>query len=120
MNLSKLLNNNVEIINDDFETVCEYAQKGDFIFFDLPYDLLKKDTFDSYTKDKFGEEGQKRLANLAYKLRARGCYVMITNHNTPLINNLYKDFTIDIIDVKRLVNANANNRKGVETIIYSY
>nr|CAK98863.1 hypothetical dna methyltransferase n-terminal and c-terminal truncated protein [Spiroplasma citri] len=42
MNLSKLLNNNVEIINDDFETVCEYAQKGDFIFFDPPYDLLKK------------------------------------------------------------------------------
>ncbi|WP_310622569.1 DNA adenine methylase [Spiroplasma citri] len=41
MNLSKLLNNNVEIINDDFETVCEYAQKGDFIFFDPPYDLLK-------------------------------------------------------------------------------
>nr|CAK98864.1 hypothetical protein SPICI04_072 [Spiroplasma citri] len=38
--------------------------------------FTKKDTFDSYTKDKFGEEGQKRLANLAYKLRTRGCYVM--------------------------------------------
>jgi DNA adenine methylase len=32
INLNKLLNSNVEIINYDFETVCENDQKGDFIF----------------------------------------------------------------------------------------
>lgn len=117
LNLNRILNSNVEILNSDFENVCKYAQKGDFIFFDPPYDLIKKDTFDNYTKDKFGIEGQKRISNLAHKLKEKGCYVMITNHNTPLINELYKDFTIDVITVKRMINANGKDRVGIETII---
>ncbi|WP_308149833.1 Dam family site-specific DNA-(adenine-N6)-methyltransferase [Spiroplasma sp. AdecLV25b] len=120
LNLSRILNSNVEILNSDFENVCNYAQKGDFIFFDPPYDLIKKDTFDNYTKDKFGIEGQKRLSNLAHKLKEKGCYVMITNHNTPLINELYKDFTIDVVPVKRMINSNGEGRVGIETIIYNY
>lgn len=120
LNLSIILNSNVDIFNSDFEKVCNYAQKGDFIFFDPPYDLIKKDTFDNYSKDKFGIEGQERLSNLAHKLKEKGCYVMITNHNTPLINELYKDFTIDIVPVKRMINSNGQNRTGIETIIYNY
>ena len=45
---------------------------------------------------------------------------MITNHNTPLINELYKDFNIDVVDAKRMINSDASKRTGVETIIYNY
>lgn len=31
LNLNRILNSNVEILNSDFEKVCKYAQKGDFI-----------------------------------------------------------------------------------------
>ena len=110
----------VKIINGDFENAVKTAKKGDFIFFDPPYDIIKKDTFDRYTKDGFGVEGQRRLSDVAHKLDKRGCYVMITNHNTPLINELYFDFNIDVVSVKRMINSDASNRKGIEVIMYNY
>lgn len=121
INLNKFLNKpNVKILNGDFEDAVKGAKKGDFIFFDPPYDVLKEDSFESYTKEGFGVEGQKRLAKLFKKLDKKGCYLMLTNHNTPLINELYKDYNIDIIGVKRMINSDAKNRKGEETIIYNY
>ena len=83
-------------------------------------DIINKDTFDRYTKDGFGVEGQRRLSDVAHKLDKRGCYVMITNHNTPLINELYFDFNIDVVSVKRMINSDASNRKGIEVIMYNY
>lgn len=121
LNLSKFLNKlGVKILQGDFEDACKSARKGDFVFFDPPYDALENGSFESYTKDGFGVEGQKRLARLFKKLHKKGCYVMLTNHNTPLINELYKDFHIDVIKVKRLINSDSKNRVGIETIIYNY
>ena len=45
---------------------------------------------------------------------------MLTNHNTKLINDLYKDFNIDVVNVKRLINRDANKRTGEEVIITNY
>ncbi len=120
LSLSKFLNNDVKVLNGDFELAVKDAKKGDFIFFDPPYDLLKEDTFDSYTKEGFGVEEQIRLSNLAHELSKKGCYVMITNHNTDLINTLYSDFNIDVVSAKRMINSDASKRSGEETIIYNY
>ena len=47
---------------------------------------------------------------------------MLTNHNTDLINKLYggKDYTIDVINVKRLINSDVSKRVGKEVIICNY
>ena len=45
---------------------------------------------------------------------------MLTNHNTDLINELYKGFNIETIQVKRMINRDAKNRVGEEVIITSY
>tara|TARA_B100001939_G_scaffold323371_1_gene314556 strand:+ start:1722 stop:2564 length:843 start_codon:yes stop_codon:yes gene_type:complete len=117
LNLSKFLNENVEIHCGDFEAIAEKAQKGDFIFFDPPYDSA----YTSYTSQDFDSEDQKRLFRLFKKLSDRGCYVMLTNHNTPLINELYNvEFNIDLVKVRRAVNRQGNNRTGEEVIIYNY
>ena len=121
INLSEYLNNHhVKILNGDFEASVIDATKGDFIYFDPPYDLIKKDTFDSYTIGGFGVEGQKRLAQVFKNLHKKGCYVMLSNHDTPLIRELYQDFKIDTINVKRMINSDAKNRNGEEVIIYNY
>jgi DNA adenine methylase len=118
--INKYLNNHdIVLINGDFENIVSTAKKNDFIFFDPPYDILKKDTFDSYNSDPFGEEGQKRLAKVVKDISARGCNFILTNHNTPLINELYSEFTIDVVNVKRMINSNSNNRIGQEVIIYN-
>ena len=45
---------------------------------------------------------------------------MLTNHNTDLINELYKEFNIKIIQVKRMINSDASKRTGEEVIVTNY
>ena len=113
---------NVKIMQGDFEKACNDAQRGDFVFFDSPYAPLNPTSFESYTKEGFDIESHKRLANLFKKLTDKGCYCMLTNHNTEFINDLYgnKGYKIDVVRVKRMINSNASKRVGEEVIIYNY
>ncbi|MBO4998189.1 MAG: Dam family site-specific DNA-(adenine-N6)-methyltransferase [Lachnospira sp.] len=121
MNVSEYLKE-ITIVEGDFETACKNAQEGDFIFFDSPYAPLNPTSFESYTKEGFDIESHKRLAKLYDDLTARGCYCMLTNHNTELINELYgnKDYRMDVVSVKRMINSDATNRVGEEIIICNY
>ena len=121
MAVSKYLQG-VNIIDGDFEEACRNANKGDFIFFDSPYAPLNPTSFESYTKEGFDIESHKRLAKLFDELTAKGCYCMLTNHNTDLINELYgnKGYRIDVVSVKRMINSDATNRVGEEVIICNY
>lgn len=104
----------------DFVQASELAEPGDFVFFDSPYAPLKDDTFEAYTKEGFDRESHIRLAETFKRLSARGCFCMLTNHNTPFINELYKNFKRQVVSVKRMINRDANNRTGEEVIVTSY
>ncbi|MDE7271483.1 MAG: Dam family site-specific DNA-(adenine-N6)-methyltransferase [Lachnospiraceae bacterium] len=121
MEISKYLKT-VKIADGDFETACLDAAKGDFVFLDSPYAPLNPTSFESYTKEGFDIESHRRLAGLYDDLTSRGCYCMLTNHNTELINELYgsKGYQIDVVSVKRLINSDASNRVGEEVIIRNY
>ncbi len=121
MDVSKYLQG-VTILDGDFEAACVNAGKGDFLFLDSPYAPLNPTSFESYTKEGFDIESHRRLAELYDELTARGCYCMLTNHNTELINELYgnKGYKIDIVSVKRMINSDASNRVGEEVIICNY
>ena len=108
--------NNVTILSVDFEESVKDAKKGDFIYFDPPYDS-DTSSFTNYTENGFGKEEQKRLARVYKELCERGCYVMLSNHNTKLINELYEDFNIHVIEAKRNINANGKKRGKVEEVI---
>ena len=108
--------NDVKILCCDFEEAVSSAKKGDFIYFDPPYDS-DTSTFNSYTEDGFGKDEQRRLAKVFKDLDFRGCYVMLSNHNTHLVNELYKGYNIHVIEAKRNINANAKGRGSVEEVI---
>ena len=112
----------ITIIDGDFEDACRDARKGDFVFLDSPYAPLNPTSFESYTKEGFDIESHKRLAKLYDELTTRGCYCMLTNHNTDLINELYgnKGYKIDVVSVRRMINSDASNRVGEEVIICNY
>ena len=99
---------------------CQNAQEGDFIFLDSPYAPLNDNSFEAYTKEGFDIESHKRLAILFDRLTKKGCFCMLTNHNTPFINELYKNFKRQVVSVKRMINRDANNRTGEEVIVTSY
>lgn len=112
----------ITIMDGDFEEACKGAKKGDFVFMDSPYAPLNPTSFESYTKEGFDIESHKRLSRLYDELTARGCYCMLTNHNTELINELYgnKGYKIDVVSVKRMINSDASKRVGEEVIICNY
>lgn len=112
----------IQILKGDFQAACQDAGKGDFVFLDSPYVPLNPTSFDSYTKEGFDVESHKRLAVFFDELTERGCYCMLTNHNTEFINQLYsgKGYTIDVVSTKRSINSDASKRTGEEVIICNF
>lgn len=108
--------NDVKILSVDFEECVKSAKKGDFVYFDPPYDS-DTNTFNSYTEDGFGKEEQRRLARVFKELDERGVYVMLSNHNTTLVNELYEGYNIYVIEAKRNINSKGNKRGKVEELI---
>lgn len=116
-----LRDNDIDVFNGDFERACKDCKKGDFIFFDSPYVPVSNTAgFVDYTKESFKEDDHRRLARLFAELTERGCYCMLTNSNTELVWELYKDYKIEVVNVNRAINADASKRKGKEVIVVNY
>lgn len=98
------------------------ARRGDFIYFDPPYDpITATANFTSYTRDAFGREQQCELADLAHELASHGCHVMLSNHDTRFVRSRYKGFHVSRVMCPRAINSNAARRGAVaEVIITSY
>lgn len=118
-NVAEVLTNTL-VLNKDFEDVVSGAGMNDFVFFDSPYAPLTTTSFTDYTKEGFSYDDHVRLSKLFRELTNRGCYCMLTNHDTPLIRELYKDFRIEVVDVRRSINRNGSDRTGKEVIITNY
>ena len=116
-----LEHSHAEILCQDFEETCESAKSGDFVYFDSPYiPVSETANFTDYTKDGFTYEDHVRLAELYKRLAARGVKVMLSNHDVPLVYELYDGFKIENVDVRRNINSNAKKRVGKEVIITNY
>jgi DNA adenine methylase len=84
--------------------------------FDPPYHPRSKTSyFTAYTRDAFGEEDQRKLAEVYRALDKKGCLLMLSNSDTPLIRELdfkkvevYKDFHIREVSARR----NINSKRG--------
>lgn len=119
INASRLLHKTgAKIECKSFEKVLKQAKLGDFVYLDPPYDVLSPTAnFTSYVKEDCGKELQYNLAKVCKKLDKKGVKFMVSNHNTPLINELYKDFTIHVIQARRNINSKAMGRGSVEEVV---
>lgn len=109
------------ILHGDFESACETVRSGDFVYFDSPYvPVSETANFTNYAKDGFSYEDHKRLAALFRELDKRGAMIMLSNHNVPLVHELYEGFQIEEISVRRAINSDASKRVGKEVIITNY
>ena len=112
--------NDIKILNVDYKEALKTAKKGDFVYIDHPYD---SDTaiFTNYTETGFNKDSQRELASSFKELSDKGVFVMLSNYNTTLIQELYKGYHIHLIEAKRNINANAKKRGSVfEVIITNY
>jgi DNA adenine methylase len=122
--VSKALKN-VKIKHQDFKEVLKLAQKGDFIYFDPPYyPINKTSSFTSYTKEAFLEKEQTELRDAVIELNKRGCFIMLSNSDTPFINKIYsniKGIYINKVKAKRTINSKSSGRGEIyEVLITNY
>jgi DNA adenine methylase len=102
----------------DYRTAVEDAGRGDFVYFDPPYDpVTTTASFTSYTADAFSGDDQRALADCARELVARGCRVMLSNSDTPFIRSIYKGFRQERVKCPRAINSNASKRGDVDELV---
>jgi DNA adenine methylase len=108
----------VELQSWGFETVLESASTGDFLYFDPPYQPVTRTArFTQYTAEPFNESHQGRLNEIVRMLDRRGCLVMISNSDTPLVHELYKGFDIQIVQAPRAINRDGTRRGTVPEVV---
>lgn len=111
-----------ELTSGDFEDAVKDVKKGDFVYFDPPYQPLSKTSnFTSYTSNGFDEKEQDRLSEVFKRLDKIGVMLMLSNSSAPLIKDLYSDFDIHEIKATRAINSKASGRgKITELLVTNY
>jgi len=117
--VSQLLNDPaITITNCDFELAVRDAARGDFVYFDPPYDPLSvTSSFTDYALTKFGKPEQERLKKVYDDLTRHGCFVMLSNSATDFILSLYRDYHIIRIPAKRNINSVASRRGAIDELL---
>lgn len=132
-----LRKNHIQIRNLSFEKSLIDSSKGDFVYFDPPYDY--EDTgFTKYVKEGFGHNELILLKETCDNLIAKGVKVLISNNATKRVLSLFDDERYEIIDpttgktfnklykhekidVRRTINAVSNGDNIVkEVLIFGY
>ncbi len=117
--VSKYLNNDtIKIRNEDFEEAVSGARRGDFIYFDPPYDPISDTaSFTNYDVNGFSREEQIRLKGVVDELSKRGCNVLLSNAYTSFIADLYSNYRCIKVGASRAINSNAQGRGKVDEIL---
>ena len=113
---------NIDVMCGDFECAIKKAKKGDFVYLDPPYDSWEnKVSFTDYNEKDFTKYDQLRVFQCFKKLSEKGVNVMLSNHNTEFIRNLYSEYNFVVIPVNRMISSSLKGRKKVEEeIITNY
>lgn len=81
-----------ELRNEDFESVIDETQRGDFLFVDPPYTVQHNfNGFLKYNEHIFSWQDQVRLSQSLHRAANRGVYIALTNADHESVRNLYED-----------------------------
>lgn len=126
---SALLNQfDVQITQGDFkETFSTIDEQGlNFFYFDPPYrPLSATSSFNTYVKEAFNDDSQKRLADFCRQLSERNnCLWMLSNSDRSsqdpeesFFENLYKGFDIQRVYAVRSVNSIGSKRGRLSELL---
>lgn len=104
--------NDVTLTCEDFETASKRAERGDLVYLDPPY---RKDIV-SYAG--FNASDSDRVERVFRELVAKGCSVVLSEHDTPYNWCRYKDF--DIVRIPVLRSARQRDKKQFELLIMRF
>ena len=104
-----------------YQKALDNVKNGDFVYLDPPYPPLNGTSFfRHYTRNLFNFDDQEELARAVFRLRERGCLVMISNADLPAIRNLYKGMCMKSLAVTRWVTCKNVKHSVSELLITTY
>lgn len=115
----------VAIQTGDYRTVVNdwKPMPGDVIFLDPPYDPgeeISTSGFVGYQKEGWTREDLMLMKSECDYWSRLGAKIVITNNDTEFVRNLFSDWEIHSVEVRRNINRNGDSRKGREVIITNY
>jgi len=114
----------VSIKCQDFGTVLDNAKKGDFVYFDPPYQPISQTAnFTSYTTRDFTINDLKRLSKVCQDLDSRGCKILLSNSNCKEVTQTFSKNSWKVVKIQanRAINCNSKKRTGhSELLIKNY
>lgn len=120
---------NTDIRFGDFTACREFVDEKTFVYLDPPYRPISKTaSFNSFYRNPFGDEEQKRLAHFYQELGNVGAKLMLSNsdpHNEnpedSFFEDLYAGFSIHKVSASRKINSNGAKRGPItELLIANY
>jgi len=111
---------NVTLLQSNFDESMAKAKPGDVIYCDPPYTPLSDTAyFTDYHVGGFNRDDQMLLSDAAKALAARNIQVVISNHNTREIRDIYKKAGAKIhpFKVRRNISCNGNKREKVNELL---
>lgn len=115
-----LRSNDITILNVDFSEAVLNAKKGDFVYFDPPYDPISDtSSFTGYNLNGFSKNDQLRLRDVCVELDKRGCKFLLSNSATDFIKEIYYEsgFRIEIVSASRNINSVASKRGKIDEVL---
>ncbi|MDU1911097.1 DNA adenine methylase [Fusobacterium sp.] len=111
-------NNHIEIYSTDYKKALKGIRKGNFVYFDPPYDPVSDSSnFTGYTKSGFSKQEQIELKKLCDQLNKKGIKFLLSNSATDFIKELYKEYYIESVNAKRNINSCKDGRGNIEELL---
>jgi DNA adenine methylase len=111
----------VSIHNVSYKELASMGDTGDSFYFDPPYvPVSPTSSFTSYQSHGFSFENQKELRDVAMELVKQGTHVLLSNSDSAIVRELYKDkkfFKIHTVEISRGIAAKSSSRKRMTELL---
>jgi len=105
----------------DFAQTVSDAGRGDFVYLDPPYPPLNGTAFFChYTKERFNRNDHARVAEVFRLLTSRGCNVLLSYADVPLVRELYKGCRTIEVSTQRYVASHGRRYEVSDLAIMNY
>jgi DNA adenine methylase len=109
----------IQISCRDFTAVLSDAKKGDFVYFDPPYQPVSDTAnFTSYTNRDFTYSDLEKLVKVSERLSDKGCKVLHSNSNSKEVKDLFsKGWKVIEVAANRAINSDSAKRTGQKELL---
>lgn len=117
--VNKYLNNNdIQIKRGDYSIILDNLNERSFVYIDPPYHPISESSnFTGYIQGGWNSEDQIRLRNYCDRLNTKGVKFLLSNSYSPLIIDLYKNYSIKVVKATRVINSNGSDRGEVDEVL---